>query len=122
MKLSNSRRYAYALSLPCYATALLFAAICASATRAEPLLPAEAPPYNPRANVHWGGALERSFAYHRHGGQPTPSSIVTAPYRYGFPVSSHRWGWFGASRYYPTVIWHRGFNGDHKRWAYRHGY
>ena len=43
-------------------------------------------------------------------------------YGYGFPVSTYRWGWFGAERYYPRVGWHSDYNGDCVRFAYRYGY
>jgi hypothetical protein len=87
----------------------------------EPLEPVRAP-HNPHVDVRWGGALETSYQYHRHAGEAAHGPQPGAPYRYGFPVSSYRWGWFGASRYYPTVVWHRGFHGDECRWAHRHGY
>lgn len=77
------------------------------------------------ANVHdelrWGGVIEESYQYHRQAKSVAPTTAPT-PYRYGFPVSSYRWGWFGAARYYPTVFWHRGYNGDDCRYAYRCGY
>ena len=43
-------------------------------------------------------------------------------YGYGFPVETYRWGWFGVEHYYPTVLWHKGYNGDTVRWAYRQGF
>ena len=43
-------------------------------------------------------------------------------YGYGFPVSTFRWGWFGAAHYYPTVFWHEGYYGDCCRYSYRRGY
>jgi hypothetical protein len=54
-----------------------------------------------------------------------PHSTITPPrgwYRYGFPAERYRWGWFGAGRYYPHVVWHHGYYGDCCRWAYRQGY
>lgn len=76
-----------------------------------------------------GGLLERSFNYRR---QPQPQlQEVGAPagyaraggwYGYGFPVQSYRWGYFGAERNYPRVIWHTGYYGDCVRTAYRYGY
>jgi hypothetical protein len=71
--------------------------------------------------------LEDSYRYHRLGELPGTSPHPTiAPtggsYAYGFPVQSHRWGWFGAEHYYPRVLWHRGYYGDRYRWCYRRGY
>lgn len=74
-----------------------------------------------------GGVLTESYRYHRlgHAGSPTGHPTIAPAegwYGYGFPVSSYRWGWFGASRYYPRVVWHKGYYGDCCRWAYRSGY
>jgi hypothetical protein len=74
-----------------------------------------------------GGVLAKSFDFHRqgYGGIQAPHHTITPPggwYGYGFPVQTYRWGWFGAGRYYPHVVWHRGYYGDCCRWAYRHGY
>jgi hypothetical protein len=71
--------------------------------------------------------LEESFRYHRQGNATEKVAHPTvAPsggwYGYGFPVETHRWGWFGAEHYYPRVLWHRGYYGDRCRWAYRRGY
>jgi hypothetical protein len=71
--------------------------------------------------------LDDSYRYHRFGELPenTPHSTIAPTggwYRYGFPVQSHRWGWFGAEHYYPRVVWHRGYYGDRSRWCYRRGY
>ena len=71
--------------------------------------------------------LEDSYRYHRLGELPEKTShLPTArdggSYRYGFPVETHRWGWFGAEHYYPRVLWHRGYYGDRSRWSYRRGY
>lgn len=77
--------------------------------------------------IRSGGVIEESYAYHR---QP-PASVVSGPrsiepasgwYGYGFPVSTFRWGWFGAAHYYPTHYWHDGYYGDSHRYAYRRGY
>jgi hypothetical protein len=78
----------------------------------------------PQTDVRAGGVLDHSFHYHR---QPPAVHEPVAPpagnwYGYGFPVETYRWGWFGAGRYYPTVIWHRGYTGHTVRWAYRKGY
>jgi hypothetical protein len=73
--------------------------------------------------VRSGGVLDKSFAYHRQSNAaPQAAAPAAGPYGYGFPVQTYRWGWFGASRYYPTVLWHRTYNGDECRWAYRCGY
>jgi hypothetical protein len=74
-----------------------------------------------------GGVLAESYQYHRQGyanGRPAHPTIAPAAgwYGYGFPVQTHRWGWFGAERYNPHVVWHRGYYGDCCRWAYRSGY
>jgi hypothetical protein len=76
-----------------------------------------------QAEARAGGVISQSYGYHR---QPPAAAATIAPaggwYGYGFPVSTYRWGWFGASRYYPTVRWHQGYYGDQCRWAYRYGY
>jgi hypothetical protein len=71
-----------------------------------------------------GGALEYSYDYHHL--QPMRSQIEMGAipqangwYEYGFPMQSYRWGWFGAERHYPRVIWHDGYYGDCVRTAYR---
>lgn len=71
-----------------------------------------------------GGVLAESYRYHR-GYQHGPSATSPPPparYVYGFPVKTYRWGWFGATQYYPRSFSHRGYNGDHWHWAYRQGY
>jgi hypothetical protein len=83
-------------------------------------------------DIRGGGALQESFQYHRPGfggsyppGSHAPHPTIAPPggwYGYGFPVQTYRWGWFGASRYYPRVVWHHGYYGDCCRWAYRSGY
>ena len=94
---------------------------------------AEAPPetgparYVPQADVRLGGVLADSYGYHRHGAaaaHAAPPNIAPEGgwYGYGFPVETYRWGWFGAQRYYPRVVWHRGYYGDCCRWGYRRGY
>jgi hypothetical protein len=86
----------------------------------------------PQLDWRAGGVLQESFPYHRPGvgdpdsaGQISPRATIAPPggwYGYGFPVQTFRWGWFGASRYYPRVVWHRGYYDDCCRWSYRQGY
>jgi hypothetical protein len=83
------------------------------------------PPLRPA--IRSGGVLEESYVYHRQ--QPTRALGATKSvepaggwYGYGFPVSTFRWGWFGAAHYYPFVWWHDGYYGDCCRYAYRRGY
>ncbi len=71
-----------------------------------------------------GGVIEDSYYYHHLG--PMRSAIEAGGipqangwYEYGFPMQSYRWGWFGAERHYPRVIWHDGYYGDCVRTAYR---
>jgi len=80
-----------------------------------------------RTEFRTGGIIEESYAYHRQ--QPmrmagAARSVEPAGgwYGYGFPVSTFRWGWFGAAHYYPTVFWHDGYYGDCCRYGYRRGY
>jgi hypothetical protein len=83
--------------------------------------------YEPQIDIRNGGVLDASYGYHREaqanqsvrpGAYPPPGGW----YGYGFPVSTYRWGWFGAERYYPRVGCHSDYNGDRMRWAYRYGY
>src|SRR5262249_1094046 len=83
------------------------------------------PPLRPE--IRSGGVIEESYVYHRQ--QPTRVLGTTKRiepaggwYGYGFPVSTFRWGWFGAAHYYPFVWWHDGYYGDCCRYAYRRGY
>jgi hypothetical protein len=70
--------------------------------------------------VRSGGVLAESYHYHR---RVPYAPLAEAPrYAYGFPVSTYRWGWFGARHYYPRTTSHRGFYGDYWQWAYRRGY
>ena len=83
----------------------------------QPAVIAESPsPHGLRV----GGALERSYAYHR--GLPYAPLADVPRYSYGFPVPSFKWGWFGAQHYYPRTTSHRGYNGDYWQWAYRRGW
>lgn len=77
---------------------------------------------SPHTDMRWGGALEKSFQYHRQGPNGNLISPATGWNHYGFPVASYRWGWFGAARYYPRTMWHEGFYSDKCRWAYRCGF
>jgi len=82
--------------------------------------------------VRSGGIIDESYSYHRQPPialQPMRSAIemgcipqANGWYDYGFPMRSYRWGWFGAERHYPRVIWHQGYYGDCLRTAYRNGY
>jgi hypothetical protein len=74
--------------------------------------------------IRSGGVIEDSYYYHHLG--PMRSAIEAGGipqangwYEYGFPMQSYRWGWFGAERHYPRVIWHDGYYGDSIRTAYR---
>ncbi len=88
---------------------------------AEPTL------HEPQVDVRNGGVLEESYAYHhqatpQQSQRPGPYPPKGGWYGYGFPVSTYRWGWFGAERYYPRVGWRSDYHGDCVRWAYRYGY
>ena len=83
--------------------------------------------YDPQVDVRNGGVLDESYGYHRQAQEnqsvrPGPYPPKGGWYGYGFPVSTYRWGWFGAERYYPRVGWRSDYNGDCVRWAYRYGY
>ena len=98
----------------------------------------EALPTPPQSNVapsvRSGGVLEKSYYYHRQ--QPTPTTLqpmrscieadgipqANGWYNYGFPMQSYRYGWFGAERHDPRVLWHQGYYGDELRTAYRRRY
>ncbi len=89
--------------------------------------PAEPTLYDPQVDVRNGGVLDESYGYHRQeqayqSARPGPYPPKGGWYGYGFPVSTYRWGWFGAEHYYPRVGWHNSYNGDCVRWAYRYGY
>lgn len=116
------------------ALAITFASRAQAAEHADAdsIDPLDAPVENPATDVRAGGVLSESFRYHRPGfdephslGSIAPHATIAPAdgwYGYGFPVKTYRWGWFGAGRYYPRVVWHRGYYGDCCRWAYRHGY
>jgi hypothetical protein len=80
------------------------------------------PQYNPLVDTRCGGVLQESYDYQRGGQAPGLISPATPWYHYGFPVSTYRWGWFGAEHYYPTVWWGHGYYGDCCRYGYRCGY
>jgi hypothetical protein len=102
--------------------AVIFGAVsCASAVAQGPGVD-ESPSFGPLSDVRNGGAVAESYAYHRGGPAPGTISPACGWYHYGFPVSSYRWGWFGAEHYYPTVWCHTGYYGDCNRVAYRCGY
>jgi hypothetical protein len=77
---------------------------------------------NPLVDQRSGGVLQEAYDYQRGGQQPGLISPATESYHYGFPVSTYRWGWFGAEHYYPTVLWHHGYYDEYCRWGYRCGY
>src|SRR5262245_16117307 len=70
----------------------------------------DAPPrLPPRPEIRSGGVIEESYVYHRQqSARVTGAARSIEPasgwYGYGFPVSTFRWGWFGAAHYYPTVF------------------
>lgn len=113
---------ALTLSIACGATTASFAqAFNQDPVSAEPTL------YEPQVDVRNGGVLEESYGYHHQGQErqslrPGPYPPAKGWYGYGFPVSTYRWGWFGAERYYPRVGWRSNYNGDCVRFAYRYGY
>ena len=83
--------------------------------------------YEPQVDIRNGGVLDASYGYHRQAQanqsvRPGPYPPPGGWYGYGFPVSTYRWGWFGAERYYPRVGCRSDYNGDRMRWAYRYGY
>ena len=113
----------------CALTFTVIVAFCVSTRAAEPQgMHREAVPSNSALmDDSAGGVLSESYQHHRIGyanGRPAHPTIAPEAgwYGYGFPVQTHRWGWFGAERYYPRVVWHRGYYGDCCRWAYRDGY
>ena len=95
--------------------------------RAQPPARPEPTLYDPQVDIRNGGVLDESYDYHRQAqanqsGRPGPYPPKGGWYGYGFPVSTYRWGWFGAEHYYPRVGWHSDYNGDCIRFAYRYGY
>ena len=85
------------------------------------------PPLPLGHEIRSGGVIEESYAYHRQPPLQTAGAARSVEpasgwYGYGFPVSTFRWGWFGAAHYYPTVFWHDGYYGECRRYAYRRGY
>lgn len=83
--------------------------------------------YEPQVDIRNGGVLDASYGYHRQAqanqsARPGPYPPQGGWYGYGFPVSTYRWGWFGAEHYYPRVGWRNDYNHDCVRWAYRYGY
>jgi hypothetical protein len=98
-----------------------------TAAPAQPPAPPEPVLYDPQVDVRNGGVLEESYDYHQEGhayqsGRPGPYPPQGGWYGYGFPVSTYRWGWFGAEHYWPRVGWHSSYNGNCVRFAYRYGY
>jgi hypothetical protein len=83
--------------------------------------------YEPQVDIRNGGVLDASYGYHRQAqayqsARPGPYPPKEGWYGYGFPVTTYRWGWFGAEHYYPRVGCRSDYNGDRLRWAYRYGY
>lgn len=74
----------------------------------------------PWYQARWNNVIDQSYRYHRH--EEPAGARAGDSYRYGFPAETYRWGWFGVEHYYPTVLWHHGYNGGSVRWAYRQGY
>jgi hypothetical protein len=74
----------------------------------------------PYTDIRRGGVIDQSYRYHQRI-EPT-SARAGGWYGWGFPVETYSWGWFGVEHYYPTVLWHYGYNGESVRWAYRQGY
>ncbi len=72
----------------------------------------------PATELRSGGILEESYAYHRQRpatyGAVGPVAPAGNAYRYGFPVETFRYGWFGAGRNYPYTVSGRTYYG-HKR-------
>jgi hypothetical protein len=79
-------------------------------------------PSGPLVDTRSGGVLQESYDYQRGDQAPGLISPATGWYHYGFPVSTYRWGWFGAEHYYPTVFCHHGYYDDYCRFGYRCGY
>ena len=110
-------------------TAMTFFCACASAEESLPT-----PPQTSAAeSFRSGGKVEESYNYHlqqsRVSMQPMRSAIelggipqANGWYNYGFPMRSYRYGWFGAERQPPRVMWHHGYYGDKTRAEYRNYY
>jgi hypothetical protein len=126
MRKPSFTRCAIALSI---AWGVCHSARAQSLSQSPTQAPASAGPtlYDPQVDVRNGGVLDASYGYHRQAqsGQsvrPGPYPPKGGWYGYGFPVSTYRWGWFGAERYYPRVGWRSDYNGDCVRFGYRYGY
>src|SRR5262245_55743567 len=103
------RRAGAALGVLVVFGALSFAAGVSQAADSDP-----PPTFPPRQEVRSGGVIQESYVYHRQPPARMTSRCIEPAggwYGYGFPVSTFRWGWFGASHYYPTVWWHDGYYG-----------
>lgn len=123
----------FEFTLSAVALAFVFSAGTSAWAQAFSQTPTQAPRpagptlYEPQVDVRNGGVLDDSYSYHRQAqamqsARPGPYPPKEGWYGYGFPVTTYRWGWFGAERYYPRVGCHSGYNGDRMRWAYRYGY
>jgi hypothetical protein len=120
----NLVRFNRASARPHRTTLAVFAIVMLAAQFASAQSPVYGGPApdGPLVDTRSGGALQESYDYQRGGQQSGLISPATGWYHYGFPVSTYRWGWFGAERYYPTVLWHHGYYDDCCRWGYRCGY
>ena len=124
----NSRRHEvlppFCATIGALVAAAVVCAVCTQVRAADPLPPqtydSQLP--DPRIDVRYDGVLAESYGYHRQSAASQSIMPAHGAYRYGFPVETYRWGWFGAERYYPYVVWHRGYNRDCVRWGYRRGY
>ncbi len=101
---------------------------CLGAENGAPATPPANQATGPQS-VRSGGMLEQSYNYHRQPDSQAASVTTGAGsarsggwYHYGFPVESYRWGYFGAERNYPRVMWHTGWYGDQVKTEIWHGY
>jgi hypothetical protein len=125
--ISLSRRVVHRATSALY-TLVVIGTLSIAAGVSRAAVSGDAPPPQPLGReIRSGGVLEESYVYHRQPPMQTAGvarSVEPAGgwYGYGFPVSTFRWGWFGAAHYYPTVFWHDGYYGDCCRYGYRRGY
>lgn len=81
-----------------------------------------------QSKVQYGGAVFEE-SYFRGLSQPMRSQIemgriptATGGYNYGFPMQPFRYGYFGAERHQPRVVWHRKYYGEKVKSVYWNGY